>query len=94
MKVSEITGDELLYDIQERDSYIARFLAALQEDDIDEPVLDIHREIRHRHDLYRAVFEQLSATQRRIIHDVTIRDYAKRYAPITHEDPDRASRRR
>lgn len=78
MKISEITGlrvdprGEIEFDEAERDRYVSRFLAALQAD-VDEEekarlVIEVHHMISTKHDLYIAVYDQLSWWHKNALH--------------------------
>lgn len=89
MKVSEILGQfpglnprgEIEFDQDQRDQYVARFLAAFDAD-VDEDnkarlVHAIHMEIRAQHDLYIAVADKLGYRLKQALHV-----YVRRYGSL------------
>jgi hypothetical protein len=78
MKISEITGRAsdtrivLEFDVDQRDSYVARFLAVfhadLSEEEMCRQAYEIHCEVRHQHGLYIAIADRLGSKIKAALH--------------------------
>jgi hypothetical protein len=78
MKVSEMIGTrvdprgDIQFNVAERDRYVSRFLAAFNADvdelDKAQLVFGIHRDLAGKHDLYIAVYDQLTWWHKNALH--------------------------